>query len=362
MSETRTGVGGDVLRLHFTADDLIRTQVAAAADPLWEVVFSRLRLCERDKSPVFAPWVRQVRHQGAAARIRPGLRILKVLSPLGPYFPDFLTPPEGALGLRQAIEAIRATPRSRLKRELGKLSTTSSLPGWTRSLAEGDADLLESLGDTLIAYHQAAIEPCSDLIQSAVDADRAHRGRMLLAGGVERLLLSMRPLMRWRPPVLEIDYVVDRDVYLRGRGLRLVPSYFCRHVPVSLADPDLAPTLLYPVNHHYVWTQPLVSCSSERDLAALLGSTRAAVLAAIGSGATTTALAHRIGTSLASISRHTTVLRDAGLVTTCRQSLSVLHTTTPLGVALLGATLTGQGEQPSRRSSSGSHQRICGCA
>ena len=33
------------------------------------------------------------------------------------------------------------------------------------------------------------------------------------------MLLGMRPLMRWRFPVLEVDYNVDRDLHLGGRGL-----------------------------------------------------------------------------------------------------------------------------------------------
>jgi len=74
--------------------------------------------------------------------------LLTVLSPLGPYFPDFLTPPEGVLGLPAAIEAIRATPRARLNRELQKLSRTAHVPGWARSLASGDAALLGEVGDT----------------------------------------------------------------------------------------------------------------------------------------------------------------------------------------------------------------------
>lgn len=142
--------------------------------------------------------------------------------------------------------------------------------------------------------------------------------------------------MQWRPPVLEVQHDVDRDLYLGGRGLRLVPSYFCQRVPVALADPDLHPTVVYPVNHGYAWKYDLAARrSSDRALATLLGSTRAAVLIAVDGGATTTELARRLGTSLSSVSRHTTVLRDAGLVTTCRQGLAVLHTMTPLGAALV---------------------------
>jgi len=52
-------------------------------------------------------------------------------------------------------------------------------------------------------------------------------------------------------------------------------------------------------------------------------------------GATTTEPAHRLGTSLASISRHAGVLRNAGLVTTRPRGTAVVHTLTRLGAALL---------------------------
>jgi DNA-binding transcriptional ArsR family regulator len=158
----------------------------------------------------------------------------------------------------------------------------------------------------------------------------------VLDHGTEALLLGMRPLMRWRPPVLEVEYDYDQDLHLGGRGLRLVPSYFCRRVPVALADPDLPPTLVYPVNHDYTWKRQLAAGSCpERALAALLGSTRSRVLAAIGRGATTTDLAYRLSTSPSSVSRHTTVLREAGIITSYRNGPSVVHTMTPLGAALL---------------------------
>lgn len=325
-----------MLRIHFTAEDLGRTQVATSTDPLWEMVFSRLRLRERDKAPAFLPWARQLRCGAADPAIAPGLRILAVLSPLGPYFPDFLTPPEGALGIEPAIEAIRATPRCRLARELRLLSRTAHLPGWTRSLADGDQELLRDIGNSLIRYHRNAIEPYADTIEVAIDADRAHRARTVLDGGADGLLRGMRPLMQWRPPVLEVQYDLHRELHLNGRGLRLVPSYFCRRVPVAVADCDLPPTLVYPVNHDFAGKCGTdADLTPDRALAALLGCTRSAVLTAISGGATTTELADRLGVAASSISRHTNVLREAGIVVTHRQGLSVLHTTTPLGTALL---------------------------
>lgn len=304
-------------------------------DPLWEVVFSRLRLTEVDSGLMLQPWLRDVRRNGDRQVIMSGVRALSVLAPLGPYFPDFLTPPEGALGLKSALEAIRSTPRQRLQDEFRRLEDVRPTPAWTRPLAGGDGEALLELTEAFARYHAAVIEPYGSVIEEAVETDRVHRTGV--PSGVEGVLRGMWPLMNWRPPVLEVQYACDRDLHLNGRGLRLVPSYFCRRTPVALADPGLPPTVVYPVHHDWTWQRQLASGRRQDGaLAALLGTTRSAVLAAIGAGATTTELADRLGASPSSISRHTTVLREAGLLTTERQGVSVLHRRTLLGSALLG--------------------------
>lgn len=324
-----------MLRIHFSAGDLERTQVADRVDPLWEMAFSWLRLTERDGGLLLQPWSQAVRHDADRQVVRAGVRMLSVLTPLGPYFPDFLTPPEGADGLASALDAIRATPRARLREEFGLLAAVSPTPTWTHPLAGGDDDALAELTGTLARYHAEIIEPYREMIDEAVETDRVHRTG---TGGVEGLLRGMWPLMNWRPPVLEVQYSYDRDLHLGGRGLRLVPSYFCRRTPVALADPGLPPTLVYPLHHDWTWQRQLASGARRQGaLTALLGATRSAVLAAIGTGATTTELAARLGASPSSVSRHTTVLREAGLLTTSRQGVSVLHRRTVLGSALLSS-------------------------
>lgn len=183
----------------------------------------------------------------------------------------------------------------------------------------------------LRGYHRAAIEPYWPHIQASVEADRAVRGRALLDGGAQELLASLPPMIRWRAPVLEADYPVDRELHLDGRGLLLQPSYFCRVTPVVYRDPQLPPVLVYPVTH----SRAPVFAEPGPWLGRLLGNTRSTVLRAIGNGCTTSELARRAGVSLASASQHACVLREAGLIHTLRHGSSVLHTLTPLGGSLL---------------------------
>ncbi|WP_173132136.1 ArsR/SmtB family transcription factor [Kibdelosporangium persicum] len=276
------------------------------------------------------PWVEQMRPQSGSALLRPGLVALAALSPKGPYFPDFMTPGEAAGGFDSGMQAVLSTPKSRLSAEIAHLAASADVPAWVRRVADGEPEVLAALDQSLRSYYETAIKPLDTQIQSRVDADRQRRGRDLLDGGIDQLLTGFAPMMRWRAPVLEVDYPVTRDLYLEGRGLRLVPSFFCRGTPVALADPGLPPTLVYPIDHDSHW-----EIAGNKSLADLLGNTRATVLHAVDGGATTTELARRVATSLASVSRHTAVLREAGLIETQRRGAAVLHTLTPLGESLL---------------------------
>nr|WP_218007935.1 winged helix-turn-helix domain-containing protein [Herbidospora sakaeratensis] len=308
-----------VLRIHFTAEDIARTSLSTVADPLWEVLLSHFRLGEATSPVHLRPWTARLRARpDLTALMRPGAALLGGLAPRGRYVPDLLTPAEAAAGLDAGLDAVRATDPRRLWRELDAAA---------RPLPATLPELARALGD----YHRAAVGAHDDLVRAAVEADVATRTGALLAGGVEALLRGFAPMMRWRRPVLEVRYPVDRDLHLGGRGLRFVPSFFCDWTPVSLADPGLPPVVVYPIAAEH----RMAVTGTGGSLAELMGPTRAAVLDALRHSASTTQLATRLHTSLASMSRHTKTLRQAGLITSTRRGPAVLHGLTPLGRRLL---------------------------
>ncbi|MGP3947540.1 helix-turn-helix domain-containing protein [Streptomyces sp. 7N604] len=323
-----------MLRIHFTGLDLARVRIAARPDALWESVLSFHRLRDKQGASIFRQWRGETR-----TRLSGETRPLASLVPCRGYFPDFLTPPEGALGVEPAFEALRETPDHRLQRDMRLLGGERSRPGWMDGLAEGDKGALGRLIGILRSYHKAAIAPYWPHIRARIEGDRAARGRALLDGGADELLASLPRMVRWRPPVLEADYPVDRDLYLSGRGLLLQPSFFCRRTPVTYHDRDLTPVLVYPVEHTAESAPSAAPVRAYADdpcsLGKLVGHTRSAVLQTIGQGCTTSELARRVGVSAASASQHASVLREAGLVLTLRHGNAVLHTLTPLGAALL---------------------------
>ncbi|WP_344265155.1 helix-turn-helix domain-containing protein [Streptomyces sodiiphilus] len=195
------------------------------------------------------------------------------------------------------------------------------------------------LNGFLAQVWRVAVAPYWEGMLAYLEADCESRGRCMMAGGTEQLLKTLHPGITWRSPVLEVPGGPDEEVTLAGRGVELVPSVFLHHRPAGLwpSPGDGRPVLLFATlprrgGAPSPWPE---SVATEQDLGALIGHTRAAALRALRATCTTSQLAERLGISPAGASQHTAVLRQSGLITTRRIRNSVLHTVTPLGVALL---------------------------
>jgi DNA-binding transcriptional ArsR family regulator len=325
-----------MLRIHFTGADLVRTRLAEGPDPLWETVLSLQILRTRYGSIAFDGWRRRTRDAIRGTALCELVKhFLFPVTPDASYFPDFLTPPEGLLGLTAGIESILATPARRVERELRRLQFRRRPPSWIASLAAGEREPLAELGRALSAYHRTALAPYWDQMRTGAEIDHARRSLLQRTGGIASVLADFSPAMRWQEPVLEVPYPVTKDLHLDGRGLVLIPSYFCWYHPVALADSALPPTIVYPLRP----TADLLIRQPGTDpgpsLAKLIGSTRARILALIAHGATTSDIARRADVSLPTASQHAAVLRESGLITSRRHANTVIHTLTPIGAALL---------------------------
>ncbi|WP_020501648.1 ArsR/SmtB family transcription factor [Sciscionella marina] len=319
------------LRIHFTTDDLARLTIASAPDPMWELLLSLHVLQGTGEEALFRHWRSQV------PRV-PEVRRLFALAPPKGYSADFLTPEHDSKGLSAGLEAVLCTPPSRVRADLRLLARQRPLPAWAELLASSCRAALAELIRILAGYYRTALEPYWAQIEAEIRQDREITVRDMARDGTSGMLRTLHSALTWRAPVLELrGSHVSGDLHLNGRGLRLVPSFFCHGSPTTLADHTLSPVLVYPI----VRTQTRMSApaaGSEDGLAALtplLGATRARVLMAVGPGCTTTELARQCAVSPASASYHAGILRAAGLLSTQRTGTAVRHTVTPLGSGLL---------------------------
>ncbi|MFD2462382.1 ArsR/SmtB family transcription factor [Amycolatopsis samaneae] len=313
-------------------------RVARTAHPTWEAALSINSLQAPGTPAHLWHWRGGLRE--AVRRSPDGSRRLSAAAALVPAagrFPDFLTPPVGDSDVEAHFAAILSLPAADLRDDLRRtFAHRGAVPRWARRLfADGRTDEIVEL---LRWYHELAVGPSWPVVQRRVDAERARYTQRLLDDGVEGLFRHLHPSIRWRNPVLEARYPVDRTIVLAGRGLTVVPAHFCWGGPVTFLHTE-QPTLVCPAGGltSVMATEP---GESVRRLAALIGRTRARLLAQVVAAATTGGLAADLGISAASVSQHTKALREAGLLTTTRSGPAVRHVLTPLGRAVLDA---GQG-------------------
>lgn len=319
------------LRIHFTGADLTRTQIASGPDPFWETVLSLCRLRDQAVPPPSSSWGRARERMSRSA-----YELLSVLVPVRGNFPDFLTPPEGLLGLEAGLEALLSTPLQRMRADLAALRRR--IPAPFSTMGTRNAVVMKALAAAVREYYTVMLAPHWEVVEEVVRADQAVRRHLVHRKGVEAMLAALPSPLRWESPTLVSDYPIDKDLYLDGRGIVLIPSYFCRNAPVTLIDPVLPPVLVFPAAH----SRSRSLADSGRRLAPLLGTTRAAVLRTLADGRSTTELARTLGISPSSASEHAAVLRNAGLLTSVRWGNTVVHELTPLGRALLHGIQDGR--------------------
>ncbi|MEU2561906.1 DUF5937 family protein [Streptomyces longispororuber] len=206
-----------VYRIHFTLEDLARTRLAQAPPALMELAAAVRTLQTSTHSVRFGAWRRS-----AARGLRPDTRMVLDLVPPRGWAPTFLSP-AGLEGPQEALENVRATPRSRIRRELAHVATWQPLPPWAHALAD-DRDLLRQLCDSLDHLFAVLLSPHWQQITSATTADRGARTRQVADGGMEHLLSMLHPRrIRWNPPVLE-QLVLDLVSVMSRSPTCLLPA------------------------------------------------------------------------------------------------------------------------------------------
>jgi DNA-binding transcriptional ArsR family regulator len=352
--------------IHFTTDDLARTRIVASYGPLAEALFSLGVLADRRQhGALFGGWREQL--TGERSGWAPHLGWLNRGEPLL----DLFTLIGRVSTVEQGTDALLSLRGKDLQAEVDAAAEwakadgrtpVAKLPAWALRL-HADLEIRSVFAAMLQECQAATIGAHWASIEAHVEAEAAVRARILAHDGWAYLVGSLHPDMRWRDGVLQINethHVTDSiaatvfahgpdpsvsvgiaDIHLGGRGIILVPSVFCRAITpyVSVADHDGPAVLFYPAlreitDAHRLWIRRHPQ-SSHRALVALLGTTRASALEVVASVCTTTELAGRLRVSAATASYHAAVLRDAGLITTRRHASAVLHTISPLGIALL---------------------------
>jgi DNA-binding transcriptional ArsR family regulator len=318
-----------MLRIYFQRADLSRLRFMIS--PMAETVLSVPALQQEGDRLPFARWRDAHRPKLASAPSRALLGLMPAdwrphlaLAPIVGERPRF----------DEELDAVLDFDPHPLRAYLTRLASPAVATRWMSMIPGGAANERRLLGGLLSDYHRRCVAEHWPAVRAQLEADIVYRESLRAEHGATRLLATLHPVISWNDPILELGLPgPSRRVDLEGRGLVLVPSVFLWPHPAVLLDGNGQPVLLYPARDAYaVWRAPPYDRAA---LAALLGATRAAVLVAAASGASTSQLAGRLEVSIPSVSQHLTALRDAGLVRSTRCGRAVHHDLTSLGVRLL---------------------------
>jgi DNA-binding transcriptional ArsR family regulator len=251
-------------------------------------------------------------------------------------WPEFLIPAPLTAGVSidDDLAALRRTTARQVRASLRRVFGTQ-LPDAAATLAARPAEGLRVIAKELRAAHDRLIAPHWPRIRAVLDADVSHRARQLATGGAEKLFADLHPDLRWSDGRLMLDWRTDRPVNRGPGGLVLIPVALGPSYVMIKKSTSTQTTVRYPARGvAALWTAG--TQAPPGSVVRLLGRTRAELLEALRSPATTTDLAHALGVTPSAVSQHLGVLRESGLVARERSGRSVLYLTTTLGAALLG--------------------------
>jgi DNA-binding transcriptional ArsR family regulator len=191
--------------------------------------------------------------------------------------------------------------------------------------------------------HDRLIAPHWERIRAVLDADITYRTGLLASGDARQLFADMHPDLNWAAGTLRLaDAGTGRTEFRVPKGpdgLVLMPTVF-GWPDISLSKATSTQTIMmYPARGAATVWHAIADRQAGGDTPAehLLGATRARLLSALRSPATTTMLARQLGVTPSAISQHLRFLYRGGLLNRQRSGRAVLYQTSELGLALLTA-------------------------
>ena len=219
LQQRRSGaeVVAAVLRVHLTAEDLMRVRLSPGPAPMIELSLGVAGIRRREPSPAVLAW-----HAGLDRRLpRPSRALFDLIRPTGAG-PLFLDPP--CPSFAEGMDRVQSMSTEALAADLRLAHRPQDrLAPRVRDLASRDPDATRLLVAALDGAHRVLVSDQWARIQAGVNADLAWRRRLLADYGVRALLDSLYPSAWWQDLVLHLPSGGNLGVRLDGTGLTLQP-------------------------------------------------------------------------------------------------------------------------------------------
>ncbi|SDS74430.1 ArsR/SmtB family transcription factor [Microlunatus soli] len=312
-----------MLRIQFTVEDLASTRLVPEPAPILETKLAAIGL----HRGIGAPWGERWRHRALTAFPRSA----EPLRELVPGFALTVSPSSLVDDFDAWREASASLGPHHRQAEMRLWYGSGGVPPLIRSGSQGDLDAERVFLRAMRSAFTAVVKPYWDDVRANHHAELIRQGRLIASQGIGSMLTTAIAGSRWCGDWLLIDTPYERTVRLGGRGLALTPVAFWSGPPLIGGFPDRPVVLAYAAPA----TLSIRVGSQSDPLAAILGSTRAAVLRLLATDHTTGDVARDLGVSAATASEHTSALRAARLITSRRDGKTVVHRVAELGRELI---------------------------
>ncbi|WP_231619144.1 ArsR/SmtB family transcription factor [Nonomuraea sp. SBT364] len=325
------------VRIEVTPQDVAASRFAVS--PLIETMHAQWVLTGRAGPGPHRRWLERWRETYLELERRhPALSaIMWVAGNAGADNVDFVAPPPAGMSVpfEEELAALRDTPVEQAHAEIAHvLAARPPAPAPIRDLLMG-GDVVRLVAGAYEALWTEIIQYGWPRFHAVLERDVVQRAGRLATYGWAAALEDLSEQVRWHDDGHITVGVRGLERHrLGGRGLLFVPSVFITSVGAYLAE-AWPYALVYPARGTGV--EP--PAAGGAGLAALIGRTRARILAELATPATTTHLAALLGQSIGGTGGHVAALRGSGLITGTRTGRSVLYSRTPLGDALIAGSL-----------------------
>lgn len=314
-----------MLRILFTTEDLASTRFVPEPGPVLETKLAAIGL----QRGIGAPWGERWRHRALAVFPRSA----EPLRELVPGFSWTVSPSSVVQDFDSWRDASASLGPHHAHAEMQLWYGSGRVPPLIRAGVQGDREAERVFLRAMKAAFTAVVQPYWADVRTNHHAELIRQGRLLTSRGVGSMLTTAIAGARWCGDWLLVDSPYERTVRLGGRGLALTPAAFWSGPPLIGGFPDRPVLLAYPAP-----AALSIRVGTESDtLAAILGTTRAAVLRLLVAEHTTGDIARGLGISAATASEHTAALRAARLITSRRDGKAVVHHAAELGRDLIEA-------------------------
>ncbi|MCU7729136.1 winged helix-turn-helix domain-containing protein [Actinoplanes sp. KI2] len=313
-----------VVRYVLVGQDL--AGVRFAISPLNELSLSLRAWRDPGRYPLYLPWL----HELTRARSHLDTETLDQMVNGDLWTPDFLNPlPTSPVArLEDEFAVVAATPPSVVERDLRSLHGPGYRP-----------PPLSRILSALEGYWERCFAPHWPRMRALLEADVTYRGREIAQRGLAAMFAGLAGRVSLVGDVVEVRLRTTEVTWTRPTAgeLTLTPSVWSRNASTPIS-PEEPPLIIYAARGvGTLWEpQPLPSPGA---LAALLGTVRAGLLVQLGTPASSTELAARLGVTTTAVNQHLRALRAGGLLVSARHGRSVLYRRSEVADRLLASAV-----------------------